>query len=660
MIRRLASCGVLLAVLLGMARASGADDVPDTVRELYAEARVHEAAGDLKKAYSALSKARSKQPLSVDFWELYVRVWRALDKKEDVLWEKIVGKVEKKHPQSAVFALLRARLAADEEERVRHLRDASAKQPDAVGPQLLLAKALLENGDDSEAEEILDAVLEKHPDHEDALVTKGEMDLMMGRSLSAASYAAEQLERISLAGLHDLRARALLAASETGESRLDEAEAEAQLATTMRDDPRYVRTLVDVLDRKGQLDQAVQLLDESYKRFPAPVLAAKLGELAFRSGDYEKAIRGLAADPEPSTAVLKGLAVAHGRLGDVEAMRRVCARLERRLEENEPTWIGSTELALGDPALALKALGEEGGDDTADYLRLCANSLLGNVEGARALADERARTGQRADEEYLIQLLHARLTARLGAKAEAARQALRAGAVAAAKGSVPGAEAAAEKGSTHANSPEFIERAVSYRRTAGGRWFHASFTEEGITFDVKERGPGRVRVRLGIEGCAECRREPSRWFWFNPVEIRPEEIQNADPERYAKELIGRLLGITDEDHWEATESAFAEGCAALVDESWSRARSAFERVLRAEPEWGRAKLFASVALLLDGADTGQAALEAAEAIRMLPDDYDGQRLLALMELLAGQDPDATIKVLAREEEAHGRRRLEWL
>jgi len=100
-------------------------------------------------------------------------------------------------------------------------------------------------------------------------------------------------------------------------------------------------------------------------------------------------------------------------------------------------------------------------------------------------------------------------------------------------------------------------------------------------------------------------------------------------------LFGRLLGITNHDQWEATESAFEEGCAALVDESWSRARSAFEKVLLAEPEWGRAKLFASVALLLDEGDPAQAAREAGEAIRMLPDDYDGQRLLVLLELVAG-------------------------
>ena len=83
-------------------------------------------------------------------------------------------------------------------------------------------------------------------------------------------------------------------------------------------------------------------------------------------------------------------------------------------------------------------------------------------------------------------------------------------------------------------------------------------------------------------------------------------------------------------------------------------------MLQAEPEWGRAKLFSSIALLLDDGDAAQAAKEAGEAMRMLPDDYDGQRLLVLIEVLAGTDPKSTIKVLAREVEAHGTRRLESL
>ena len=129
MLRQLACFGVLLTVLLCAGRVSDADDVPDAVRKHYIQARVHEAAGDLKKAYSVLCKARTKQPLSVDFWEFYVRVWRALGKKEGILWNKIIGKVEGAHPSSGVFALLRARLAVDEEERIRHLRDAIAKEP---------------------------------------------------------------------------------------------------------------------------------------------------------------------------------------------------------------------------------------------------------------------------------------------------------------------------------------------------------------------------------------------------------------------------------------------------------------------------------------------------------------------------------------------------
>ena len=658
---RCVASSLLVALLLGLgsARPAGADDVPEGIRELYAEACGHEAAGDLKKAYSVLSKARQQEPLSVDFWELYVRVWRGLDKEERILWDKIIGKLEKKHRASPVFCLLRARLAEENAERCALLREAVAKAPDAVEPRLELAKAVFTAGDEIEAELILDALLEAHPGLEEALVTRGELDLEGGRSLSALAWADEKLETHDLPGLHDLRARALVVASENDASRLDEAEDAARKAMAAREDPRYVRTLVDILDRRGRLSEAVKLLDEHYERTHALVLASKLGEYAFRKGDYEKALRGLIADPAPSTRVLKAMAACHGRLGDVDAMRRVTKRLAPRLAEDEPLWIARLELSVGEAEAALKTLAEKDGDD-ATWYRLWAHALLGDVDAARSIADERARQGGRFDEEYLVALLQARLVQRLGAKAKSTFALLRRAEVDAAKASTPGASVDASEPAMKARTVEFMERAISYRRTLGGRWFTSPMGEDDITIGMEEGNLGRVKIRFGVRGCADCPLESTRWFWFNTQEIDPASFpENADPETVIEEVLRKVLGGVEAD-WKTAEGAFQEGCAALVEEQWSAGRAALERAAQEEPAWGRARLFAAVASVLGNGDAGAAAREARESLKDLADDFDGHRLVVLLQVLAGQDATATAEIVARKEEAHCTRRLDAL
>lgn len=651
--RRIALFVLVLVLLAGVSASVGADDVPEDVRELYEKALRYEGEGDLKKAYSALSKARRDDPVSVDFWELYVRVWRGLDKKEDVLWRKIIGKVEKKNPSSPVFELLRARLAEDTPTRLTHLRAAAAKDPDAVRPQLLLAKAVLADGDDIGAEEILEEVLEKHPGNEEVLVTLGELDLDADRALSAMSFAEEKLEEHDLPGLHDLRARALLAASETDASRLEEAEASARKALEGRDDPRYARTLVDILDRRGDLEGAMKALDEAFAKHRAPVLAAKLGELAFRRGEYEKAIEGLAVGSQPSTDVLKALAICHKRLGNVEAMRRVCARLKPRLRDEEPLWIAWHEVTAWEPAAGLAAA--EGVEaEGKDTLVLWAKALQGDVAGAKAVADERARGGGRWDEESLIMLLKARLVEKLGPNAAKAIAALRDAEVAAAKAGTPAATVDEDERPLEVNSLGFMARSISYRRTLGGRWF--SPVMGNFTFGAWEAPDGKNYVRLGMHGQAECPVEAQRVFWFNPQEIQGDQV---DPQA-VQSMLELMLSPAGNQTWAEAEGAFEAGAAAMVGEDWAKAKASFAKALELEPGWGRARLFAAVAGYLGGGDAVSAAKEAAAAIALLPDDFEGQRLLAFLQALAGQDIAATARAVAVAEEARTTRRMEHL
>ncbi len=647
--RRLATLALVLAVLLGAHRSVRADDVPDEVKDLYTEALTMEASGDLKKAYSVLSRARQKDPLSVDFWELYVRVWRGLDKKEDILWDKIVGKVEKANPKSPVFELLRARLAETSGERLNHLRAAVAKAPDVVRPQLLLAKAVLANGDDIEAEEILDKLLEKNPGSEEALVTRGELDLDAGRTLSALSYAEEKLQEHDLPGLHDLRARALFDASATDESRLEEAEAAAKKAVEERADPPFVRTLVNILERRGDIEGAVKLLDEQYEKTHSAVLASKLGELAFRRGEYAKAIEGLGIDPEPSLAVLKALAVSHARLGNVEAMRRVEHRLQKRLTDDDALWIPRLELAADEFQAALAALEGQSGDG-ADFLRLTAYARLGDVEHAKSLAAERARKGGRWDEEYLVALLHAELLAKLGGKAGAARDLLRAEETAAAKADIASATVDENDPPMVTNSMAFAQRAVTYRRSLGGCWF--SGASDQLNIDL---GDGSSAPLVRVQAAADCPIERTRMFRFTTPGV---DGNAGDPTVAAAKLLTQLLGAGNQQ-WQGAVAGFKKGTAALVDGAWADAGTAFASAVEAEPGWGRAKLFQAAAKALGGDAAGGATI-AAEAVKLLPDDYGGQRLAVLLALLAGQDAKALAKDVAERQEAHRIRRIDAL
>ncbi|MFV1958645.1 MAG: tetratricopeptide repeat protein, partial [Planctomycetota bacterium] len=251
MLRRVA-CPVLVVLLLaGGLSLSRADDVPDGVRKFYDQAQSLLAEGKTKKAFSAICRGKGKYPDSVDFWALYVRLWRALGKKESTLWDKIVPKAQAKHPASATFDLLRARLESDPEKRVGWLEAATKKDPDAVEPRLLLAREYVTRGDDDQAEEILDAILEKDPANEPALVTKGELMIEGGRARSALDFAREHLKEADVPGLHHVAARALLVIAENDESKVAEAEAEARKAVAGRADPDYVAALARILDRAG-------------------------------------------------------------------------------------------------------------------------------------------------------------------------------------------------------------------------------------------------------------------------------------------------------------------------------------------------------------------------------------------------------------------------
>ena len=60
MLRRVSLAVLVLVLLLGAALPAATDDVPDDVRKWYEKAREYVGKGDLKKAFSAITKSLSE------------------------------------------------------------------------------------------------------------------------------------------------------------------------------------------------------------------------------------------------------------------------------------------------------------------------------------------------------------------------------------------------------------------------------------------------------------------------------------------------------------------------------------------------------------------------------------------------------------------------
>lgn len=482
----------VLGTLGGWAPPSArADDVPDEIRKHYDEAVEHVADGDWKEAYSALSRARTRNPDSVDFWMLYVKVWRALEKDEEVLWDKVVARQIDAEPDSATIHLLKARLADTPEERIEHLSAAIVLCPDDPGPRLRLARVYARQGDDFEAEEILAKILEADPAHEDALVLKGDMMITSGFSRSAVEFAEETLAEHDLPALHDLHARALLEVAENDATVLDTAIAEAQKAVAGRPDAAFVLTAVEAMERAGKDDDAIALLKAQQSEHPSAELAARLGVLAFGRGAYADAVPGLAAGAADDPIVARALALAHARLGKEKEARAVLNRLPAA-DEGVPVFAARVELLLGDPAAALKRLGSDEGEE-ARRLRSRALGRSGDVDGVLALAREEAASGTREGEEWLLDVARAQLVRKLGGKAGQVLQTIDRARREAAQAGTPSAEIPDTEPSVNAKSMAFMYRYVTYRRSLCGGWFTAA--QDALTFTITFENEQPVRRR---------------------------------------------------------------------------------------------------------------------------------------------------------------------
>jgi|GEM_PF-6821056 len=627
----------LLLVVTGSPSDLGADDVPAAAKKDYDEAKALYVKGDTKSlaaAFSALSKSKGKAGESADFWELFARVWRASKKPEADLWEKIILPREQAMPACSAFDLVRARLESDPAKKREHLQKAVAKDPAAAAPKLMLARELRAQGEETQAEELVEKILEQSPDNEEALVVKSELMLEGGLSRSAMNFAKERLAIKEVPGLRHALALAQRKLVEEDASLRAEALANAQKAVDGRADPAFVATLADLLDESDRMPEAVALLKKHVETGKDPRLAQRLGAFAWRAGDYDGAVAHLATAATTDVKSAKALALAHARRNRV---KEAAAASEQMLALDKEAWESAAEIALelGDSALLRKRIEGRTGE-AASYYKAAADCVEGKVAQVAAQVGTQASDGSREGEEMLLLLIEARLNAKLGGRLAPYSKQVRVQRAQVVGAVVPAAKAEGKPVEMTGKSGEFMRRAVTYMRSVCGTWFEAG--EVGIALTIGGSAP---QISCVVQAQAPCSREPQRHVSFKlAVE---GDVFAGQPDNPSPEV------------WEAASKAFTEGCAAMVLDDNAKAAEAFGKALEQEGSWHRAKLLRSIARgCMPNADLPTAAREALEAAASNPEDWYGRELAIKLSVLAGLDPVAPLKELLTHQDARSR------
>ena len=631
-----------LSVLLAFSGGAGADDVPESARKKYEEARTLFAKGDdksLAAALTALSEAKVRAPDSADFWELFVRVWRGAKKPEADL-QKVITAREQAAPKSAVFDIVRARLETDPAKKGEHLQKAAEKDPGSVTVRMLLVAHHRAQGEEMKAEELLEKVLADQPGNEEALVAKTEMMVESGLSSSAVAFAREELAKKDCPALRYALALALRRQAQEDPSKKPEALAEARKAVEARPDPLYVATLADLLDESDRTAEAVALLKTHTAKVNDPRLASRLGAFAFRAGDYDTATKSLAVSAAGDIKAAKALALAHARRNRPKEARAALDQVVAA-DKEAATFAAAVELVLGDPAaIRRRLLGRT--DDVAKSLLLKADALDGKAAEVAAAAGKDAASGSREGEDLLLLLVQARLHAKLAARSPIVRRMFVDARSEAAKSVMPEAKRLSQPVEYVAKSHGLMTRIVSYcRSVCGGR---LSGAEISFSFILDPSGP---RASVAAVGRDECAREPARTIAFRASETA--------------ENTGTLEISDHADVWEAASKAFTEGCAALAAENATKAADQFSLALDKEPGWHRAKLFRALAQAFQpGSDLPSVARAALEAVSEVPDDWEGREVAITLAVWAGVDASDQLRNLGRHIEERSPRRFDQL
>jgi len=633
---------VAVLVLLTTVPAAVADDVNDDVRAAYDAGCGLLAKGDrgsLERAFALLDVRKDEALGSVDYWVLYARVWRGLEKDASAL-EQAFAERQARDETSPVFDLVRARLAKDAGARRKLLDSAVARGAQDLRAKVALADFLLDAKEEDEADELLDEILDADATCEGALLAKARLAISDGLPGEALQYLDRGIAKAPSAALYFMKAQSLQRQAQDKPDVMEQALDAAARALGMEPSEAHIKLYDELLKESGDAATAAKALKEHFARTKHPLLGAMLAESAFKAGDYEGAVMGLGAGDGSDLATLKGLAVAYARLGNrSEAQKH--ARKVIDMDSQGRLFAARIDLYLGDTEGVKQRLGALA-DGDAKRLRALAHAWAGEADAVKALVGAQARDGSRDGEEMLVAWFEARLLEKLGAgKADTMRKTMLAARFAAAANPLAqDAHWGTELG--EAKTGGWPARAVTWFRAPCGVFFRAGGTGSSSSINI---GGGDYTLSRSISGEARCgAADQTGSFNYNSKKFKTTDGQPP---------WGELFRNHDEDlaDFAPAEKAFAEASAAWLDGRDEDAEGACARALKIEPNWSRLKVLRSLARALgSGADRRADAKEAKEAVATWTDDFELRRCVILLRAWAGDaELPQEVEALAKRE-----------
>jgi len=646
---RLAAAALLLVPLLAMPATVSADDVPETARSAYDAGRSLLAKGgdgNLQRAFAVLDVRKDEALDSIAYWTLYARVWIAAGKDPQELWNVVCVQRQEAAPTSIVFDLVRARLA-DTPARKRAAVEAALKRdPKSVLARTEKALLLLDEDEDDEAAALLEEVLEDEPHALGALLAMARLDLSDGLPEDALVYCEKAREKHNTAELHHLMTQCFRRLARNKPEAIKDALASATEAMGLDPSEERIRTFNELLEQTGDAATAAKALRKHFERTKHPMLGALLAEHAFKAGDYEAALLGLAAGDASDLVTAKALAVAHARLGHV-APARAAAQRVIAVDSRGQLFAASLDLYLGDADAAKKRLGALA-DPESRRLRALAHAWRGEADAVKALVGKQVVSGSREGEALLIAWLQARMLGHMDPDlAEALRKKLLKARFEAGRKAV----AQEERHSVDlgkAVTAGWAIRAVSWFRSRCGTFFRPS--SDGVVsrlnFDGNEIYP--TQQVIGEATCGDD--EANCTFRFNGK--KPAKSSGSS----GVVLFGETVALKD---FAPAEKAFAAGCKHYVEGRLEKAENEFLKALTVEPNWSRLKVLRAVMRAL-GPDSEKRdeARAAREAVKPWTDDFELRRLVIFVRAWAGDaELQAEVDALAAREAQYNVRTL---
>ena len=651
---------VLLAVLVLLpARVRAEDEAAEPaapagppLAEICLSSKRLEAKGDaksLREALAALDARKTEADESIEFWKLYARLWLALKKDANELWNVVVVERQQAAPKSVAFDLARAHVETDAKAKGKAIDAALKRNPKSVPARVEKAKWYIADELDDEGAELIEEVLEEDEHCLAALLVIAQLDLSDGMPEDAIEYLDKALEKHQVAEVHHLKALCYKRLALNQYDAWKKALGSATEAMGLEPTEDRIELFNELLKKTGDTVTAAKALRTHYEKTKHPLLGAMLAESAFKAGDYEGAVLGLGAGDGTDLVTLKGLATAHARLGQVAEAQAAAEKL-MTVDAHGTLFAARLDLFLGDAAAATKRLGSLA-DTESRYLRALAHAWRGEADAVLALAKKEGAKGTRAGEALLIAWLQARVLAKMDADlANAVRKKLLEARFAA------GREVVAQAQPHQVNLGKSMtagwpRRALTWFRSRCGTFYRAVGEGFGSHWTL---GEGKENtISSSVSGEADCGDDKATAsFTFNG--------------RKSKTIDG-WIRLMEEDEIELkdfapAEEAFTKGCKALVAGKPKEAEAAFGAALTIEPNWSRLKVLRSVIRALEDGDEKRAdAREAKATVEPWTDDFELRRLVIFLRAWVGDaDLAEEIKALAEREAQYNVRNLSAL